>query len=370
MKKLDLAICTISPYIGGNETVLLDLTKRLSGSHRITLIVETNKEHAFYFKKFKWLSRIYVLEINERLDSIIKELSKNPPDCFLNSNATFLAGKLSMYFNKPCFSRIISPSTNNVEFTKFAMLTSDKIISVSDSVKSFFDTKCYADIETIYEGCDVEKFTPSIRRRKKFRAQERIADHTFVFGVIGHFNPYKRHDIVIHALAKLKKINPNFKCYFVGKSHWVKMVNAEKELKSLRKKYALGNKLIFTGYRPDVLNIINGLDAIISTAENEGLGMSILESMACEKPAILSKSGAFPEIITHNRDGFLVPHGNVNELVKAMNRLMSNPNLALSIGKNARLKVIRKFSLDLAEKNYNAYLKKQVSRHQKRFKNV
>jgi glycosyltransferase involved in cell wall biosynthesis len=46
----------------------------------------------------------------------------------------------------------------------------------------------------------------------------------------------------------------------------------------------------------------------------EGFGIVYLEGMGAGLPAIASSAGAAGEIVTHGRDGFLVPPGNASAL--------------------------------------------------------
>lgn len=64
--------------------------------------------------------------------------------------------------------------------------------------------------------------------------------------------------------------------------------------------------------------------------------LKLCEYMAAGKPIIASNIGAIPEVIEHERNGLLVEPGNVSDLVRAVSRLLNDPQLAQRLGRAAR----------------------------------
>ncbi|WP_295621689.1 glycosyltransferase family 4 protein [Chamaesiphon sp. GL140_3_metabinner_50] len=77
-------------------------------------------------------------------------------------------------------------------------------------------------------------------------------------------------------------------------------------------------------------------DAFVLPSYNEGLPMSMLEAMAWGLPAIVTPVGGIPEVVRHNRNGLLVEPGNQPQLIQAMQQLINNEALRLSLGRAAR----------------------------------
>jgi glycosyltransferase involved in cell wall biosynthesis len=77
-------------------------------------------------------------------------------------------------------------------------------------------------------------------------------------------------------------------------------------------------------------------DAFILPSYNEGLPMSMLEAMAWGLPAIVTPVGGIPEVVRHNRNGLLVEPGNLPQLIQAMQQLIGDEALRLSLGRAAR----------------------------------
>ncbi len=80
-------------------------------------------------------------------------------------------------------------------------------------------------------------------------------------------------------------------------------------------------------------------DVMLLPSYNEGLPMAILEAMSWGLPVITTPVGGIPEVIEHGETGLLVNPGNIQELTEAMQSLIENPSLRLSLGCAARKKV-------------------------------
>jgi glycosyltransferase involved in cell wall biosynthesis len=77
-------------------------------------------------------------------------------------------------------------------------------------------------------------------------------------------------------------------------------------------------------------------DVFILPSYYEGLPMSMLEAMAWGLPVIVTPVGAIPEIVTHGQQGLLVQPGNQVEIAQAMQELIGNEKMRISLGTTAR----------------------------------
>ncbi len=77
-------------------------------------------------------------------------------------------------------------------------------------------------------------------------------------------------------------------------------------------------------------------DVFILPSYNEGLSLALLEAMGWGLPVITTPVGGTPELVTPNQDGLLVNPGKVEQLSEAMQFLIENEDMRLSIGANAR----------------------------------
>ena len=76
-----------------------------------------------------------------------------------------------------------------------------------------------------------------------------------------------------------------------------------------------------------VAEFYNVIDLYIVSSREEGLPMAILESMACGVPIISTKVGLAPEMIEHNKNGFLCEIGDYVDIAGKSNIVITNPEL-------------------------------------------
>jgi glycogen synthase len=84
--------------------------------------------------------------------------------------------------------------------------------------------------------------------------------------------------------------------------------------------------------------------AVVPTRGFDNFPYTVLESMACGTPVIVTRCGGAGEIITHNVDGLLVPPGNPHALTEAMRDLLSDPLLRRRLGACGRRTVETRYS--------------------------
>ena len=76
---------------------------------------------------------------------------------------------------------------------------------------------------------------------------------------------------------------------------------------------------------------------------DEGLGIVILEAMACETPVVATKKGGIPLAVKDGRTGFLVRAKSSKAIAKAVNLILKDEKLRNTLGRNARKIVEERF---------------------------
>nr|CAD1818541.1 unnamed protein product [Ananas comosus var. bracteatus] len=94
---------------------------------------------------------------------------------------------------------------------------------------------------------------------------------------------------------------------------------------------------------------------VLYTPKDEHFGIVPLEAMAAKKPVIACNSGGPLETVVNEVTGFLCDPTPL-EFAKAMSKLVSNPNLARSMGGEARGHVTKNFSTKVFGDRLNSYV--------------
>ncbi len=102
-------------------------------------------------------------------------------------------------------------------------------------------------------------------------------------------------------------------------------------------------------------------DVLALPSKKEGFGIVFLEAMRYGKPCIGGAHGGTPEVIDHGVDGFLVDHGDAEQLTRCLIELSEKPQLRRQMGHSASLKVETKFNFCRMEEDWFVVLDETVA---------
>ena len=162
------------------------------------------------------------------------------------------------------------------------------------------------------------------------------------------------------------KINPNAKLILVGKDASdiaTKSASTWQLMKPLFDENAIKNVSYLRSVPySEIKKIIQEATLCVFPTFAEALPVSWLEAMAVEKPIVASNIGWAKEVIDDGTNGFLVHPKNHKKFAQKISTLLNDREMQSCFGKEARVKVISKFSIAIvAEKSvafYKNYLQK------------
>ena len=129
----------------------------------------------------------------------------------------------------------------------------------------------------------------------------------------------------------------------------------EKKLKELAVSLGVKAKTHFVGHvETDLPLYYNSADIVVVPSLFEAFGIVNIEAMSCGKTVVASNVGGIREIITHEKTGFLVSPGNVEELGDTILTLLRHPEIRKQIGEAAREEVKTKYSSQSLGKRLDA----------------
>jgi glycosyltransferase involved in cell wall biosynthesis len=122
--------------------------------------------------------------------------------------------------------------------------------------------------------------------------------------------------------------------------------NYQPQLELLARELNLEHRVIFTGQRHDVPEILREVDIVVHPSLTEGLSNVILEAMAAGIPVIATRVGGNPELVEDGGTGYLVSVGDAGQIANAICRLLEQPHMARAFGETARQRVIDEFAMN------------------------
>jgi glycosyltransferase involved in cell wall biosynthesis len=101
----------------------------------------------------------------------------------------------------------------------------------------------------------------------------------------------------------------------------------------------LGDSCLLPGNRTDIANLHHAFDLFVQSSDYEGTPNAVLEAMAFESPVVATSAGGTAEIIRHGIDGLIVPAGNPQAIVEAIELVLRDPGAARARVSSARRRV-------------------------------
>jgi glycosyltransferase involved in cell wall biosynthesis len=94
----------------------------------------------------------------------------------------------------------------------------------------------------------------------------------------------------------------------------------------------------------DLVSLYQRASVFVLPSDEEGLGMVLLEAMACSVPVVSTFPGGPDGIISDGEDGYLVPLNDVVTLADRIERLLTNKKLNCVMGRKARATIENRYA--------------------------
>jgi len=201
-------------------------------------------------------------------------------------------------------------------------------------------------------GVDLSPHSDPPEGDRNIREELRIGPDDVVVTCVAEFIERKNHNFLLDAWRELTKRYNSAHLLLVGKGERMEILQKRVEKEQIPRVY-------FLGYRRDVPQILKETDIAALVSKHEGLPKCIMEAMAMGLPVVASNVRGNRDLVENEHTGFLVELGDISGLIRALERLVSDPALRAAMGAAGRNK-IQDYSQDrvLAEMNsiYERYL--------------
>jgi len=309
------------PHTGGIETHVYEISKRLAEKFDVEVITTDptgklkSKEEieGFTVRRFKSYAPseayyfspalyIYLKKNSDKYDVIHAHNYHAFPSLF----AALAKGRKFVF--TPHYHGTGGSSLRSVLLKLYkplgalAFRRADAVILVSDFERELVRRDFGVDGVVIPNGIDLSR----IERVKPFETSER-----FIF-YIGRLEKYKNVQLIIEAM----KFLDDFRFYIAGRGSY------ENELKTLAKKNGVEERVRFLGFvsEEEKYRWLKACSVFVNLSSLEAFGITVLEALACGKPAIVSGKGALREFAKF-KGVFVVNKINPEELAKTIRKV-------------------------------------------------
>ncbi len=189
----------------------------------------------------------------------------------------------------------------------------------------------WAKLEIVRCGVDREKFIP--RPDPDNGIPEILC--------VGRLVPAKGQHILLSACGILKQRSVAFSLTFVGDGE------DRSSLEDLAHQLGIENNIVFTGAvgQDQVLQYYERADIFAIASFAEGVPVVLMEAMAMEIASVSTNITGIPELIDHLENGLLTTPSDMDGLADALEQLLLDRNLRITLGKKGREKVVGEYDL-------------------------
>lgn len=163
------------------------------------------------------------------------------------------------------------------------------------------------------------------------RKELRIGSHKVV-GTVGRVSAQKNPVGFVNIAKEVLSNRTDVIFLFVGGGELLEKVqNIVREL-------GLGDRIVFTGFRRDIPEIMANFDIFILPSLWEGMPRSVIEAMALSKPVVVHGIGGIDEVVEHSKNGYIVPIGHTADFAAKVGLLLDDNRMRRRMGKAGKNK--------------------------------
>lgn len=157
---------------------------------------------------------------------------------------------------------------------------------------------------------------------------------------MGRLVPAKGFDLLVRAFARCSREHPAWSLVILGEGP------ERRRLERLADDLGVAPRVMLPGRVSSPWHRLDSAELFVLSSRYEGFGNVLVEAMARGIASVSFDCPTGPgEIITHDRDGLLVPAEDVGALAAAMDRLMDSPGERRKLGERAR-DVLDRYGVD------------------------
>ena len=332
---------------GGLNVYVKEISKHLSNNHNVT-VVTAEKAESFKKENLEFCSlnlfepelpmddkELHLIEFQKKLEETF-ELNNFD---IIHSHywlSGLVAKGISDKFNIPYIFTshslgVFLEGYNNerADCEKIIMTASNFVTASSNYENSLISESYKIDkkkIKLIKPGVDQNLFSPDPSLSKEN-----------IFLSIGRIQKQKMQLEVLEFLNAFRKIEKDFKCYFIGGPSGASGDDYLLELKGIVKELNLESHVEFLGNLPQskVRELLNRSKLLIHTSQHETFGLVAIEAHSVGIPVITINQGSFREIIDNNINGYIAESFEDQGLIEFVLKIFNDDKYADYVSKSA-----------------------------------
>jgi glycosyltransferase involved in cell wall biosynthesis len=225
----------------------------------------------------------------------------------------------------------------------------DALVGVSEFVAQSAVNMGYRPERThhVLNALEIDRWDPDRVDASPLRAEFGVADETALIAIVARVFPWKGHERLIRALARVRDQGLDFHLLVVGDDDPRATPDGgsySARLKAIIAELDLGRHVTFTGFRRDMPGLMKAIDIFAMPTYEEPFGMVFLEAMAMRTPVVAIRSGGVVEFIEDGVTGLLSETDDEDGLARNLAALIEDPALRAQLGAAGRELVVSQYA--------------------------
>jgi teichuronic acid biosynthesis glycosyltransferase TuaC len=231
-----------------------------------------------------------------------------------------------------------------LRLTRRLIRTADQLVTVSQALRHAAEKIAIPKnpIRVVYMGCSPDVFVRDPTARAMFRERLGIDSRAKVIVFLGAIARRKGVHELLSAFVSLAKREMNTHLIYIGSGP--ELGGLVEEARSA----GIAHRVHFAAQpsHADVPRWLSTGDVFALPSYEEGLPLALLEAMSCGLPAVATRVGGIPEVVTEGETGVLVRPKQVEPLAQALRYVLADEEMCHRMGARARRIVLERFSWD------------------------
>ncbi|WP_124728464.1 glycosyltransferase family 4 protein [Staphylospora marina] len=198
----------------------------------------------------------------------------------------------------------------------------DRVITVSRRLEREARKMCpEADVRTVYNGFDPERFKPVSREEARKRLGLGVTGPMILY--VGNLLPVKGVHFLLQAFKRAEAAELGATLVLVGDGPL--RASLERQAREL----GIAGNVKFMGRRPheEIPDWISASDMVVLTSLSEGLPSILLESMGCGRPMVATDVGGISELLVDGETGLLARPKDPEQIAECLRRMLTEEGL-------------------------------------------
>lgn len=231
---------------------------------------------------------------------------------------------------------------------RFLARRTHRLIAVSEEVRDDLVALGVAPAErfkVVWLGFELEPFQvearPRARARDRIRAELGIPRDAPLVTLIARLVPIKRIDRFLRVAGQVAERDAGVRFLVLGDGELRERLKASPEAR------ALGERLVWAGFRRDVADVCFASDMIALTSDMEGTPVSLIEAQAAAVPVVTTRVGGVASIVEDGVSGHIVDIDDEEAFtLRLLEVIRLEPDERERMGARGRARALARFDLD------------------------